>query len=526
MFSFLSVAILSYHLFFVNLLQQTPSKVYIFQTSDIHGHLKNKPTKHSNGWLKMGSIMRKEIQDVGGYDNCLLIDCGDTFQGTVEALESKGELAVLFMNSLKYDAFIPGNHDFDFGFNIFLDRISNLEADVIAANLIIEPTNSSKFYQKKPKVIAKNKTIGITPKNLRVLCGENKSSFTKEIFPWKLYLKNNIKIAVIGMTSPYLKYWLWGNGHENYDVTSISVALEKIMPDVLKAKPEIIILASHHGLYNSKRFPGKDNFLRSIIKKYPQIDIVFGGHTHQIYPGEGLYNNGLYVQPGAYAEYFSKLEVEVDKSGKNPPRIKIELIPVLSTDKSDRELAGIAAETVKKSNLKSRKIIGKTDRVINDKGIPGVDNRICELFASAILNKVRVDAAMCTVIKSRHGLSGNITYNDIFNICPYEDTIITLSLNYDELKKIIKEQDTYKDKYRKKLGLYGVDFNQKNLLSFFKSKNRIKVAFSSYDVAGAGNRYPALKRIAQKPDVRAFDTQIVLRDAVVKYIKDKFLKEN
>ena len=125
------------------------------------------------------------------------------------------------------------------------------------------------------------------------------SSFTK-ILPWKLYIKNNIKIAVIGMTSPYLKYWLWGKEHENYDVVSISETLGKIMPDILKTKSDIIVLALHHGLYNSKRFPGKDNYLRNIIKKYPQIDIVLGGHTHQIYPGESLYNNTVYVQSGAH----------------------------------------------------------------------------------------------------------------------------------------------------------------------------------------------------------------------------------
>ena len=141
---------------------------------------------------------------------------------------------------------------------------------------------------------------------------------------------------------------------------------------------------------------------------------------------------------------------------------------------------------------------------------------------------------MCTVIKSGYKLCGNITFNDIFNICPYEDTIVILSLNYAELRKIIEEQDIYKDKYRKKLGLYGVNpaekgkitnLNKQNLLHFFKGKDKANVAFSSYDVAGAGNRYPVLRKIAIKTDARALDTQIPLRDAVVKYIRNKSLEK-
>ena len=326
------------------------------------------------------------------------------------------------------------------------------------------------------------------------------------------------------MTSPYLKYWSWGKLHTQYDVSSITETLEKIMVDVLQTRPDVIILAAHHGLYNSKRFPGADNFLRNIIKKYPQIDIVLGGHIHQIYPGEKIYNNTIYVQPGAHAEYISKLEIEINKSDNNTPLIKSELIPVLSEALSDKQLFDIATRTIEKSNMKRKSIIGKTDIPIDDQGIPGINNRISALFAKAIFHTVKTDAVMCGVVKSGYKLYGTITYNDVFNLCPYEDTIVLLSLNYYELKKIVEEQASYKDKYRKKLGLYGKgsDQNGKKLLSLFKRKNKINVAFSSYDIAGAGNRYPTLKKIANNASVRAFDTQILLRDGLAKFIKDKF----
>ena len=138
------IIIVFYYLFIYTKTQQLPLKCYVFQTSDIHGHLDNMNTKYSGGWLKMGNTIRSEIEKIGGYKNCLLIDCGDTFQGTIEASEAKGKFASSILNNLKYDIFVPGNHDLDFGLDIFLNRINDINADIIAANL-----TTNVYLQKK-----------------------------------------------------------------------------------------------------------------------------------------------------------------------------------------------------------------------------------------------------------------------------------------------------------------------------------------------------------------------------------------
>ena len=120
------IAMAFYYPAFRKYFKQPPFKFYIFQTSDTHGYLNNVEDECSGDWLRLGNILKKEIDKAGGHDNCLLIDCGDTFQGTIEASEEKGKFVVSIMNNLEYDVFVPGNHDFDFGFNNFLDRISIL----------------------------------------------------------------------------------------------------------------------------------------------------------------------------------------------------------------------------------------------------------------------------------------------------------------------------------------------------------------------------------------------------------------
>ena len=52
----------------------------------------------------------------------LLVDAGDHVQGGVIGTLSKGEYIVDIMNYLKYDAAVPGNHEFDYG----MDRAKEL----------------------------------------------------------------------------------------------------------------------------------------------------------------------------------------------------------------------------------------------------------------------------------------------------------------------------------------------------------------------------------------------------------------
>ena len=56
----------------------------------------------------------------------LLVDAGDHVQGGVIGTLSKGEYIVDIMNYLKYDAAVPGNHEFDYGMDQFLHIAKDL----------------------------------------------------------------------------------------------------------------------------------------------------------------------------------------------------------------------------------------------------------------------------------------------------------------------------------------------------------------------------------------------------------------
>ena len=109
-------------------------EVILIQTGDIHGHLLPRPNLRSDavagnrlegGVARMYTViqgMRKDATDcnyVNGVKTCtdhsLLINTGDTVQGSGEALFSRGQAMLDVLNKFGYDAFAPGNWDFLYG---------------------------------------------------------------------------------------------------------------------------------------------------------------------------------------------------------------------------------------------------------------------------------------------------------------------------------------------------------------------------------------------------------------------------
>lgn len=76
----------------------------IFHTNDLHGRTDAYP-----------SLITTLNEAKAAYGDGLLLDAGDIFSGTLYFNEFQGQDALTFMNQMGYDAFVPGNHEFDLG---------------------------------------------------------------------------------------------------------------------------------------------------------------------------------------------------------------------------------------------------------------------------------------------------------------------------------------------------------------------------------------------------------------------------
>jgi 5'-nucleotidase / UDP-sugar diphosphatase len=99
------------------------------------------PTADYNGNPDYGGLARCAVQILQWRrenPNSILIDVGDVYQGTEVSLRSKGELMIDLFNHLKYDAWIVGNHEFDWGIETFLNGLQRSTMPVLAANAVLD----------------------------------------------------------------------------------------------------------------------------------------------------------------------------------------------------------------------------------------------------------------------------------------------------------------------------------------------------------------------------------------------------
>jgi 2',3'-cyclic-nucleotide 2'-phosphodiesterase (5'-nucleotidase family) len=109
--------------------------IKLIHIGDIHGHLIPRPNLRSDGsGQKEGGLARMytEIKKIRNK-NTILINTGDTIQGSAEALYTRGQALVDVVNMFKIDAFAPGNWEFVYGTERFRETFVGLDGAAVNA---------------------------------------------------------------------------------------------------------------------------------------------------------------------------------------------------------------------------------------------------------------------------------------------------------------------------------------------------------------------------------------------------------
>ncbi|MBQ4649701.1 MAG: 5'-nucleotidase C-terminal domain-containing protein [Firmicutes bacterium] len=103
--------------------------IVILGTSDVHCGL-----EENIGYAGLVAY-KKALQEE--YNYVTLVDAGDAIQGDVVGTLSNGEYLTEVMNEVGYDILVPGNHEFDYGMDQFLNKIVKMsKAPYVAANFV------------------------------------------------------------------------------------------------------------------------------------------------------------------------------------------------------------------------------------------------------------------------------------------------------------------------------------------------------------------------------------------------------
>src|SRR5438034_4047358 len=197
--------------------------ISILHTTDLHGHIL--PTSDYDGTADRGGLARcvTQIRQWRRQNpNSILIDVGDVYQGTDVSLRNKGELMIELFNHLEYDAWVIGNHEFDWAIEPFHQALQRSAMPVLAANTVLE----GKPAGESPD--AKHPLAKIQPFVLKEIAG--------------------IKLAIIGVTTPGMSFWLPREFTRGIDFQQPVEPVRRAIARVKSEGADAIVLTGHMAL--------------------------------------------------------------------------------------------------------------------------------------------------------------------------------------------------------------------------------------------------------------------------------------
>lgn len=450
-------------------------EVQILHTTDIHCQLHN----HQGGWVKLAGVINKVRED-----ECILIDCGDTIQGSVEAVATQGEVAIDFINYLKYDAWALGNHELDFGIPRLYQLLKKTKVPVVNGNFSLLPPYAMKFPA------------------------------------YEIYKIKGAKIAVIGMQASFLKHWFIGEDFEGYSVHKVVEVLPEILKKIRNENVGMTILAMHHGFkYSDIRGV---NEVTDVARLFPEIDLILGGHTHQNVPGRSVYGT-FYSQAGYHASHLGEVKAKINIKDKRVESLKSRLINVEKEFVPDLGANELYKKWQPVMDHYSEELIVELTESISAKGYPGLGSQTSSLIAEAMIEASNADFALHGKLSNK-SLEGKVTVRKLFDVIPYENNIYVLTLSKNQLFRIMEEQLTFfkKSHFNAPAGFkIEIDKQTKKLVKLMVPDQELyKVAINSRVAAGGGGRFPYIRDLIKSKKIPFKEVKINTRDAVADYLKN------
>jgi 2',3'-cyclic-nucleotide 2'-phosphodiesterase (5'-nucleotidase family) len=479
-------------------------QISIFHTTDVHGHIL--PTSDYAGNADLGGFARcaTQIRRWRRQNrNSILIDVGDVYQGTDVSLRTNGALMIDLFNHLKFDAWIVGNHEFDWGIETFTNALTKSAMPVLAANMSIEGRPSGDPYNPFAKVR-----------------------------PYMLKEFEGIKIAIIGVTTPGMSFWfrpefIRGFGFEH--------SVEPVRRAIVGAKSEgadAIVLAGHMGL--KPRSSGDDfaNNVVALTSEFPGVAAFIAGHTHQIIPSRQT-NGVLLTQADHFGIHVGRVDLSFDRVSKKLLHREARCELMNSRIRLDHTILSRAKPHLDESAIALAEPIGMLTDTLHPRGRPGEPSEVEELIGAAILEEMRerdvvVDGAMHGVFEEKDFEPGPKTVNDIWELIPFENYIVTAELTPDEIKAVMEE--VYRSREPRNLVGFeirtdGIGYNRRITAMrladcrVLEPDKRYSIAFNSFDSRSAGHHFMKLRDLLERSAANCVFHPVLTRDAVIGYFR-------
>ena len=306
--------------------------IKLLGTSDIHGRVVpwsyGADVEDKSGSYAQIATYVKDVRK--NNKNVVLVDVGDAIQDNQVDVFAKDKKYYKdhpipkVLNEMKYDVFVLGNHEFNFGMEALDEILKDIKAKKLTANF---------YYKKNDKRYIDATTI---------------------------IEKDGVKLGIIGLSTPMSAKFEEDTGNLK-DMKFTSPTEEaRTQVEKLKAKGvDAIIVIAHMGIENENKIP--DTGMRDVINAVDGIDVVIAGHMHKDVPSETI-KNTLITEPHRYGTVVSEVDLTFDINDKKEVKLvkkESKTVPVKELE-ADKKIAEIYKPYHEKLRELNNVVIGQT----------------------------------------------------------------------------------------------------------------------------------------------------------------------
>ena len=300
-------------------------------------------------------------------DNTILVDVGDTWQGSLTSLKTRGEDMVDAMNALGVEV-MTGHWEFTYGSERVLELIDKLDFPFLAGNI-------------------------------------RDTDFNEPVFEsTKFFERGGVNVAIIGQAFPYSPI-----ANPRYMMADWSFGIqEELIRDNVKAArqngADLVVLASHNGF----------DVDRKLASRVDGIDVILTGHTHDAIPGVIKVNDTLLIATGSHGKFIGRLDLDVQN--KKIKNYRYKLIPIFSdVITPDLEIDGLI-KTIRAPHAEQlNEVLATTENTLYRRGT--FNGTFDDLICQAIMQERDAEIALSPGFRWGRSLppGSNITGDDLFS---------------------------------------------------------------------------------------------------------------
>ena len=398
-----------------NLFASATEQIRIITTNDLHSYLKPIYYRYLDDIKPWGKVSREgdyvnkaKIEGkIGGMAHVasmikklkaekpgknLVFDAGDTWHGGGITFFDKGVAMVKIMNAIGYDAMVPGNWEFFYKNDHFLDLIDKANFPVIAYNLADKEWEEPVLDQ---YIIRK--------------VGQLKVAIVGYTYPWT---------ALTSAISGAAKWYKFGIKEDE---------ARDLLAEIRKNEdPDMVVFISHGGFGLDQKF----------AKRVDGIDVMLSGHTHDEVLDPVVWNDTLVFQGGAHGKYVVSLDLEIKDKKIVDFEYRLNKVMQNRID-PDPEVSKLVEEAYLPYDSELSKTIGSSDVLMHRRDF--WQSTVGNLITDAMREIQKTDIAFFPAWRfGASVLPGKITKEDIYNVIPTEGHIFTFSMRGKEIKNLLE----------------------------------------------------------------------------------------